>query len=51
MEKRGLRHKDIWAVLGNKAAATEVLSGRRSISKTQARRLTEFFHVPIDLFV
>ena len=27
MEERGLKHKDIWPVLGNKGAATEVLSG------------------------
>jgi HTH-type transcriptional regulator/antitoxin HigA len=51
MEERGLKHKDIWPVLGNKGAATEILSGRRSISKAQARRLAEFFRVPIDLFV
>ncbi len=51
MEERGLNHKDIWPVLGNKGAATEVLSGRQSISKTEAKRLAEFFHVPIDLFV
>src|SRR5471030_1286448 len=51
MEERGLKHKYIWPVLGNKGAATEVLSGRRSISKAQAKRLAEFFHVPIDLFV
>jgi HTH-type transcriptional regulator/antitoxin HigA len=51
MEERGLKHKDIWPVLGNKGAATEVLSGRRSISKTQAKRLAEFLRVPIDLFV
>ena len=51
MEERGLKHKDIWPVLGNKGAATEVLSGRRSISKAQARRQAEFFHVPIDFFV
>src|ERR1700742_1798666 len=25
MEDRGLKHKDIWPVLGNKGAATEVL--------------------------
>jgi HTH-type transcriptional regulator/antitoxin HigA len=48
---RGLKHKDIWPVLGNKGAATEVLSGRRSISKSQARRLAEFFRVPVDLFI
>jgi HTH-type transcriptional regulator/antitoxin HigA len=51
MEERGLKHKDIWPVLGNKGAATEVLSGRRSISKAQAKRLAEFLHVPIELFV
>jgi HTH-type transcriptional regulator/antitoxin HigA len=51
MEERGLKHKDIWPVLGNKGAATEVLSGRRSISKTQAKMLAEFFHVPIEIFV
>lgn len=51
MEERGLKHKDIWPVLGNKGAATEILSGRRSISKAQARRLAEFLHVPIELFV
>jgi len=51
MDDRGLKHKDIWPVLGNKGAATEILNGRRSISKAQARRLAEFFQVPIDLFV
>ncbi len=51
MEERGLKHKDIWPVLGNKGAATEVLNGRRSISKAQAKRLAEFFHVPVELFI
>jgi HTH-type transcriptional regulator / antitoxin HigA len=32
MAERGLKHKDIWPVLGNKGAATEVLNGRRSTS-------------------
>lgn len=50
MEERELRHKDIAAVLGNKGSTTEILSGRRSISKAHARRLAEFFRVPIDLF-
>ncbi len=51
MEDRGLKHKDIWPILGNKGAATEILGGRRSISKAQAKRLAEFFRVPIDLFI
>ena len=28
MEERGLKHKDVWPVLGNKGAATEVRNGR-----------------------
>lgn len=51
MDDRGLKHKDIWPVLGNKGTATEVLHGRRSISKAQAKRLAEFFRVPVDLFI
>ncbi len=51
MEERGLKHKDIGPVLGNKGAATEILSGRRSISKAQARRRAAFFRVPLDLFI
>lgn len=51
MEERGLKHKDIWPVLGNKGAATEILSGRRAVSKAQAKRLAEFFRVPLDIFV
>jgi HTH-type transcriptional regulator/antitoxin HigA len=51
MEERGLKHKDVWPVLGNKGATTEILSGRRSISKAQAKRLAEFFRVPVELFI
>ncbi len=51
MDDRGLKHKDIWPVIGNKGAATEVISGRRSISKAQAKRLAEFLRVPVELFI
>ena len=51
MEERGLKHKDVWPLLGNKGATTEILSGRRSISKAQAKRLATFFRVPVDLFI
>ena len=51
MEERGLRHKDIWPVLGNKGSATEVLSGKRSISKAQSKRLAAFLRVPVELFL
>lgn len=51
MEDRGLKHKDIWPILGNKGSATEILAGRHAISKDQARRLAESLKVPIDLFI
>ena len=51
MEDRELKHKDIWPVLGNKGTATEILAGRRAISKAQARRLADFLRVPVEIFV
>lgn len=51
MEDRGLRHSDIWPVLGNKGVASEILNGKRSISKTQAKKLAAFFRVPVELFI
>lgn len=51
MEARGVNHKDLWLVFGSKGVASEVLSGKRSISKTHARKLAEFFKVPADLFI
>ena len=51
MEDRGLTQADIWRLLGTRARTSEILSGKRGISKAQARRLAEYFRVPIDLFV
>jgi HTH-type transcriptional regulator/antitoxin HigA len=51
MEERGLRHRDIWPVVGNKGVASEILNGRRSISKAQAKKLAAFLRVPVELFI
>jgi HTH-type transcriptional regulator/antitoxin HigA len=51
MEARGLAPKDLWEMFGSKGAASEVLSGKRSISKAQAKRLAKFFHVSAELFI
>ena len=51
IEDRGLRHKDIWPVFGNKGLASEVLNGKRAISKAQAKKLAEVFHVSAELFL
>ena len=51
MEDRGLRHKDIAPIVGNKGLTTEILKGRRNISTALAKRLAAALHVPIELFV
>jgi HTH-type transcriptional regulator / antitoxin HigA len=51
MEQRSLKPKDIWDLFGSKGIASEVLNGKRSISKAHARRLAQFFHVSINVFI
>src|SRR6266446_2038246 len=45
MEARQLTQKDLWKVLGSKGITSEVFHGKRSISKAQAKKLAQFFHV------
>lgn len=51
MEARQLTQKDLWKVFGSKGITSEVFHGKRSISKAQARKLAEFFHVNVELFI
>ena len=51
MEDRGMTQADIWKPFGTRARASEVLNGKRGISKEQARRLGKFFRVPIEIFL
>lgn len=51
MEARNLTQKDLWKIFGSKGIASEVFHGKRSISKTQAKKLAAFFHVRADLFI
>jgi HTH-type transcriptional regulator / antitoxin HigA len=47
---RGLKQKDLLTVFGSQGVASEVLNGKRSISKAQAKALGEFFKVSTSLF-
>ena len=51
MDARGIKPSQLWEVFGSKGIASEVLNGKRGISKTHARALANYFHVPVDLFV
>ena len=51
MEEHGLRQRDLLPVFGSRGVASEVVNGKRAISKAQAKRLARLFHVPADLFL
>jgi HTH-type transcriptional regulator/antitoxin HigA len=51
MEDRGLHHKDITEAVGNKGLTTEIIAGRRKMSKTVAKRLAAQLSVPVELFL
>ena len=51
MEVRNLRQRDLIPVFGASSVVSNVLNGKRSISKAHARKLAEFFHVPVSLFI
>jgi HTH-type transcriptional regulator / antitoxin HigA len=51
MEENGLKQKDIVSIFGSQGVASEVLNGKREISKTQAKNLAERFKVSAELFI
>ncbi|MDR3703018.1 MAG: hypothetical protein P4L56_25455 [Candidatus Sulfopaludibacter sp.] len=51
MEVRGLRQRDLIPVFGASSVVSDVLHGKRGISKAHGRKLAEFFHAPVSLFL
>ncbi len=51
MEAADLKQKDMDFAFGNKAVTSAVLSGARPIGLTYARRLSERFVLPLDVFL
>ncbi len=51
MEDRDLKQKNLWHIFGSKGVTSEVLNGKRQISKTHAKRLAEFFNVEVGWFI
>src|ERR1039457_5979980 len=50
-ESRGLRQRDLIPMFWSSSVASDMLNGKRSLSKTHARKLAEFFHIPASLFI
>jgi HTH-type transcriptional regulator/antitoxin HigA len=51
MRARGMKPKDLWGIFGSKGIASEVLRGKRGISKDKAKVLAKTFHVSAELFI
>jgi HTH-type transcriptional regulator/antitoxin HigA len=51
MNQRGLRPSNLLPIFGSRSVASDVLSGKRELSKAHVRKLAEFFHVSTDLFL
>ncbi|NJM77457.1 MAG: transcriptional regulator [Acaryochloridaceae cyanobacterium RU_4_10] len=51
MEASGTRQADLVGVIGSSGVVSEVINGKRSISKAQAKALGEYFKVSPSLFI
>lgn len=51
MEARDLIQENLVGVIGSRGVVSEVMNGKRSISKAQAKALGEFFSVEPSLFI
>ena len=51
MEQRGLRQRDLLPIFGSRGVISEVLAGKRTVSKSQAEKLAECLHVSPAVFI
>ena len=51
MAANRLKQSDLLPVFGTKGRVSEVVNGKRAISKEQAKKLAAFFHVSAELFI
>ena len=51
MEQQAIAESDLVGVIGSVEVVSELVSGKRNISKAQAKALGDFFHVDAGLFI
>ncbi len=51
MEQRDIKQSDLVGVIGSKGIVSEVVNGKREISKAQAKALGDFFQVDPGVFI
>lgn len=51
MDSSGIRQADLVGIIGSSGVVSEVVNGKRSISKAQAKALGDYFKVSPTLFI
>ncbi|MBI3683107.1 MAG: helix-turn-helix domain-containing protein [Acidobacteria bacterium] len=51
MEKRGLKQADLVPIFNSRGYVSDVINGKRAVSKAHAKQLAVFFNVSADLFI
>ncbi len=51
MTENEIKQEELVGIIGSRGVVSEVVNGKRSISKNQAKALAEFFHVDVSLFI
>ncbi|AYD46265.1 helix-turn-helix domain-containing protein [Arachidicoccus soli] len=51
MQEQGLKNKDLEPIIGSKGYVSSILSGRREITLSMAKKLKQFFNLPADVFM
>ena len=50
MEEHGLKQKDLTHIFGTRSVVSEVMNGKRELTKEQIRRLSQRFQVSPEIF-
>ena len=51
MEQNDLRQSDLLSIFGSRGYVSDVVNGKRAISKTHAKALGEMFHISPEVFI
>jgi HTH-type transcriptional regulator/antitoxin HigA len=51
MEARDLKQADLLPILGSRGYTSDIVNGKRAISKEHAKKLGGFFHVSPEIFI
>jgi HTH-type transcriptional regulator / antitoxin HigA len=51
MEAQNLKQEDLVGIIGSRGVVSEVINGKRNISKAQAKSLAHYFNVDVALFI